>query len=90
MTSMSDKRLCGNNDTLVAAAMSPILLALKEIRYIDRAAAKAGLVNNATDRSGNTLLSSIYHYVFFSRSQRRSYYFRRKLSAILYFLFISN
>jgi len=49
MTSVSGGRLHRNNDTLVAP-MSLILLAMKEIRYID-CDAKAGLVN--ITRSGN-------------------------------------
>lgn len=44
MTSVSDGRLRGNNDTF-AAPMPLILLAMKEIRYID-CNVKAGLVNN--------------------------------------------
>jgi len=66
MTSMSGGRLRENNDTLVAP-ISLILLAMKEIRYID-CKAKAELVNNIIGRFDNSILivSNICYRGFFA------------------------
>lgn len=89
MTSTSGGRFCENNDTLVAP-ISSILLAMKEIRYID-CKAKAELVNNIIGRFGNSVLtvSNICYRSFFIHSTAKMKYSKKKLSTILFFIYFA-